>query len=196
MHAMRIFFSVALLSLLFACGSLKKAGGHRSDDIMIISSSKDSKKAKYDSIQIKYAAFLNVEPNVITNGRLYRFIDKWLYTPYKWGGVDKNGIDCSAFLQSLLAEVYTIHIPRTSVQQFFNQRVEKFRSTHYLSEGDLVFFRTMDNTIVSHVGLYLHNNMFINASSSKGVSIASLEDPYWKKRYIAAGRVRTAVAVK
>ena len=196
MDAMKMFFYAALVSLLFACCAVKKVGGRRSDDMIIISNSKDAKKAKYDSIQIKYAAFLNVQPEVITNGRLYRYIDKWLYTPYKWGGVDRNGIDCSAFLQSLLEEVYTIHIPRTSVQQFFNQRVEKFKSAHYLSEGDLVFFRTMDNAIVSHVGLYLHNNMFINASSSKGVSIASLEDPYWKKRYVAAGRVRTAAPVK
>ena len=62
--------------------------------------------------------------------------------------------------------------------------IDKFGSSNYLSEGDLVFFRTEDDKIVSHVGLYLGNRMFVNAAVSKGVSIANLDDPYWKKRAI------------
>jgi lipoprotein Spr len=147
-------------------------------------------KPVYDTIQLKYAGYLKVQPGELKETALYHFIERWLHTPYKWGGVDERGIDCSAFLQRLFADVYMVQIPRTSIQQFFAERVELFTSPRYLSEGDLVFFRTMNNKLISHVGLYLHNDMFVNSSSSKGVSIASLKDPYWKKRYIAAGRLK------
>lgn len=148
-------------------------------------------KSVYDSIQLKYASYLKVQPGQLKEAALYHFIERWLHTPYKWGGTDERGIDCSAFLQKLYAEVYFIQIPRTSIQQFFTERVERFKSSEYLSEGDLVFFRTMDNKFISHVGLYLHNDMFVNSSSSRGVSIASLKDPYWRKRYVASGRLKT-----
>ncbi len=197
-----LFFFLATLS----CGTSKKAPSVWGESLSVpeplkkVSSTVklDTTRAlvNYDAIQVKYAKFLKVNPSVITNGSLYYFIDKWLGTPYKWGGVDANGIDCSAFLQRLLAEVYTIQLPRTSVEQFFAQRIERFKSVRYLSEGDLVFFRTMDNKIISHVGLYLHNNMFVNSSSSRGVSIASLNDPYWKSRFVAAGRLRSNPVVK
>jgi hypothetical protein len=141
-------------------------------------------------LQIKYAGYLQIDPSNITNLSLYKFIDRWLYTPYLWGGVDERGIDCSAFLQKLLAEVYFVNIPRTSVEQFYTNNVEKFRSTDYLSEGDLVFFHTIAERPISHVGLYLQNGMFVNSSSSKGVSIASLKDPYWKKRFVGGGRIK------
>ena len=144
----------------------------------------------FDSIQVKYAAHLKVNPDLISNIRLYNFIDNWMYTPYLWGGTTKRGIDCSAFMQRLLHDVYNIDIPRTSVQQFFDEWIERFGSKDYLSEGDLVFFKTMKGKPISHVGLYLTNRMFVNSSSSQGVSIASLDDPYWKQKYVAAGRVR------
>lgn len=183
--------------LLTACGTSKKPTRY-SGNVVIISNPEGvaKKPTVFDTIQVKYGKYLNIEPEKITNGRLYHFIDKWLHTPYKWGGTDEKGIDCSAFLQRLLAEVYTLHIPRTSVQQFLTQGVERFSSVKYCSEGDLVFFRTLPDTYVSHVGLYLSNNMFVNSSSSKGVSIASLNDPYWKKRYVAAGRVKVAAKKK
>jgi lipoprotein Spr len=192
--------------LLISCGSSRKTARFSGETVVVpetreVVASKPVHKAfepasKYDPIQIKYAKYLDVEPAIISNERLYSFIDKWLNTPYKWGGVDEKGIDCSAFLQRLLSEVYAINIPRTSVQQFFTNRIEPFSSARYLSEGDLIFFRTMENKLISHVGLYLHNNMFVNSSSSKGVSIASLNDPYWKKRFVAAGRVRVTARKK
>lgn len=202
MHKIKLLI-VLFCFFLVSCGSSKKAPRYSGDVIDRPDGAKSSVNAdtiatapKYDPIQLKYSSFLKVEPAIIRNGKLYYFIDKWLNTPYKWGGMDANGIDCSAFLQRLLAEVYTIQVPRTSVDQFFTQRVEKFKSAAYLSEGDLVFFRTMDHKLISHVGLYLHNNMFVNSSSSKGVSIASLKDPYWKKRFVAAGRLKINPSAK
>jgi lipoprotein Spr len=138
----------------------------------------------------KYAAYLKIDPDSLRNVVLYMFIDKWMKTPYKYGGNDENGIDCSGFIQRLLSDVYNIQVPRTSAQQFFTKNVEPFHDNTYFSEGDLVFFCTVPGNPISHVGLYLHNRYFINASTSSGVSLANLDDPYWKKRFVAAGRVR------
>ena len=145
---------------------------------------------KYSPLQVKYAQYLHIAPEKITNTGLYAFIDEWLYTPYKWGGTNKRGIDCSAFMQEILKQVYGITIPRTSVDQFFHDYIDRFGSTEFLAEGDLVFFRTMKGKLISHVGMYLNNRMFINASSSKGVSLGNLDDPYWKSKYVAAGRLK------
>ncbi len=141
------------------------------------------------SIQLKYAAFLRIPPDSISNIRLYSFIDSWLNTPYLWGGTTRKGIDCSAFVQRLLADVYHIHIPRTSIDQFHNNNIDLFGSRHYLQEGDLIFFTTTSEKEVSHVGLYLGNRMFVNASTHFGVCVANLDTRYWKNIYVASGRV-------
>jgi cell wall-associated NlpC family hydrolase len=185
------FFIASLL--LCGCGSSKKSSGNQQIVVSTAPSTTTIPLKSYDSLQKKYAVFLGVEPAQITNIRLYQFIDNWLNTPYKWGGTTKHGIDCSSLIQQLLYEVYNISIPRTSVDQFFTQWIDKFGSTQYLSEGDLVFFRTNQEKIVSHVGLYLGNRMFVNSSSSKGVSIANLDDAYWRKMYVGAGRVKVSL---
>src|SRR5450432_2232718 len=202
-----ILFPVCLL---VACGPAKNINQMQSGDIVLVPKttppapdttstsetltpqpSVDSNWIRYNAaIQVRYAGYLKIEPQQIQNIRLYSFIDQWMATPYKWGGTDAAGIDCSAFIQRVLAEVYNIQIPRTSVQQFFNDWIERFGSAEYLSEGDLVFFRTDNEKLISHVGMYLKNRMFVNSSSSKGVSIACLDDPYWKRCYVAAGRIK------
>ncbi len=197
MDCYKFILSGSLSLLLLSCSSTRKAPRPDNDIVIESSPSKSppfptASAVRYDSLQLKYARYLNTPPAQIQNIRLYQFIDQWLYTPYKWGGDNEKGIDCSAFMQKLLAQVYKIEIPRTSVQQFFTEWIDRFGSTKYLSEGDLVFFRTMDDKIISHVGLYLNNRMFVNSSSSKGVSIACLDDPYWKRCFVGAGRVKLA----
>jgi murein DD-endopeptidase / murein LD-carboxypeptidase len=193
-----IIIGCLLPLLLASCGSSHKATS-QDNTIIVINTQKAApattaetvtSNKTYTDLQVKYAGYLNVTPEKITNTRLYTFIDEWLYTPYKWGGMDKHGIDCSAFMQKLLQQVYNIHIPRTSVDQFFHDWVDRFGSAEYLAEGDLVFFKTIKGKLISHVGLYLGNRMFVNSSSSKGVSIGNLDDPYWKAKYVAAGRLK------
>jgi hypothetical protein len=182
--------------LLASCGSSKKASKSTNQEIVVGTTTTPviiTSPKELDPLQKKYAQYLGVEPAQITNIRLYQFIDQWLNTPYLWGGTTKRGVDCSSLIQQLLQNVYNISIPRTSVDQFFTQWIDKFGSTQYLSEGDLVFFRTNQEKIVSHVGLYLGNRMFVNSSSSKGVSIANLDDAYWKRMYVGAGRVKVSL---
>jgi cell wall-associated NlpC family hydrolase len=143
-------------------------------------------------LQKKYSVYLGTQPGTITNIKLYRFIDEWLNTPYLWGGMDKRGIDCSAFVQKLLSDVYRINITidRTAVDQFFAKWIDRFASTKSLAEGDLVFFKTIKGRPITHVGFYCGNGKFINSSSRLGVSFGNLEDPYWKSKFVAAGRIR------
>jgi len=104
---------------------------------------------------------------------------------YRLGGSGGGYLDCSAFVK-LVYEELGIKLPRSSVEQFqVGIPVER----EELLPGDLVFFKTRGNRI-SHVGIYLGDNRFIHISSSrKRISIDSLDDPYYKKRYAGAKRV-------
>lgn len=180
-----------LLSLASCSGSRKTANQYQTMVVKPVDANATVANTSPEKRTItKYAAYLKIDPDSLTNVVLYTFIDKWMKTPYKYGGIDENGIDCSGFIQRLLNDVYNIQVPRTSAQQFFTKNVEPFHDNSYFSEGDLVFFCTVPGNPISHVGMYLRNRYFINASTSSGVSLASLDDPYWKKRFVAAGRVK------
>lgn len=170
-----VILSTSLI-LLFACGSSKNAA---------------TTTPVYDSIQMKYAKYMNVKPAAITNLRLYRFVNEWEGTKYVWGGTGKTGIDCSAFIKELLASVYSVTMPRTSLQQFYTKDIVAYPTLEFLAEGDLVFFREPGQDTVSHVGLYLQNDWFINAEKTKGVKISNIKTTYWKQRLFAGGRVKT-----
>ena len=184
--------SLSLLILLASCsGSRRSTNQYETIVVKPVDPNAAVANASPEKRTItKYAAYLKIDPDSLKNIALYNFIDKWMKTPYKYGGNDENGIDCSGFIQRLLGDVYNIQVPRTSAQQFFTKNVEPFHDNSYFSEGDLVFFCTVPGNPISHVGMYLRNRYFINASTSSGVSLASLDDPYWKKRFVAAGRVK------
>jgi cell wall-associated NlpC family hydrolase len=117
-------------------------------------------------------------------------VDKVMYTakryidvPYKWGGTDPSGFDCSGFTHYVMIH-QGIVIPRTAELQY---QTGTWVSRDGLKPGDLVFFTTYKPG-PSHVGIYLGNNQFINAGSS-GVYITSLSNPYYAPRYIGARRV-------
>lgn len=136
------------------------------------------------SQQFKYSILLDVEVEKITNTDLYDLIDQWLGTPYRIGGFTKRGVDCSGFAQNLVGAVYGMYITRTAREQFGECTPI---SREELQEGDLVFFNTSRG--VSHVGVYLHNDKFVHASTSSGVIISDLKEAYWAKRFVGAGRL-------
>ncbi|MFI5163122.1 MAG: C40 family peptidase [Sphingobacteriales bacterium] len=140
--------------------------------------------APQPSIAEKYAQILGVDPNQIQNGRLYAFIDQWMGTPYKFGGQDHDGIDCSGLSQLLEQEVYAINLPRTTSQQVL---VIKRKYEEELQEGDLVFF-DYDGRKFGHVGVYLQNGYYVHAGS-KGVAIVKLRDTYMYKYFSRCGSV-------
>ena len=134
-------------------------------------------------LQFKYAMMMNVDVESLKNISLLGFIDNWFGTRYKLGGTSKRGIDCSALTGALLLAVYGFNLPRTARQQYdATDHIDKDE----LQEGDLVFFNTHGG--VSHVGVYLENDYFLHASTH-GVTISSLDDHYYAKRFICGGRV-------
>lgn len=136
------------------------------------------------SLQFKYGIMLNVAVERLTNVKLLETIDEWYGSKYRYGGNSKAGIDCSAFTGILMTAAYGSTLPRTAREQYATcQRIEK----DDLQEGDLVFFNTTGG--VSHVGVYLDNNKFVHASRSSGVIISDLNETYFSKKYIGAGRV-------
>jgi cell wall-associated NlpC family hydrolase len=119
----------------------------------------------------------------VTQKLLGRLHD-WQGTRYAWGGNSKAGIDCSAFVQSTYQELFAIELPRsTSAQRQVGQRI----SMRFLQPGDLVFFRPTWKT--RHVGIYLGDDQFIHASTTKGVTRSSLKAHYWRKHLTEARRV-------
>lgn len=135
------------------------------------------------TLQFKYAMMMNVEVESLKNVSLLGFVDDWFGTRYRLGGTTKRGIDCSALASALLLSVYGFNIPRTARQQYdATEHIDKDE----LKEGDLVFFNTHGG--VSHVGVYLENDYFLQASTH-GVKISSLDDHYYSKRFICGGRI-------
>ena len=135
-------------------------------------------------IQFKYAQLMNVEVETISNTRLYEVIEEWWATRYRYGGTTKKGIDCSAFTGTLINETFGLVLPRTARNQY--AQCEKV-SRDGLQEGDLVFFNTRGG--VSHAGVYLNNGYFVHSSVSSGVTISSLNEAYYSRKFIGGGRI-------
>ncbi|WP_040637512.1 NlpC/P60 family protein [Mitsuokella sp. oral taxon 131] len=137
-----------------------------------------------------YAALLGKSMPEISRGSNYiarRVVSdsmNYLGVPYVFGGTTPSGFDCSGYVRYVFANA-GIYLPRTADAQY---ECGYPVSTSELQAGDLVFFSTYD-VGPSHVGIYLGDGEFINASSSQGVSIASIYSSYWGSCYIGARRV-------
>lgn len=145
----------------------------------------------FNTLQFKYAQLLDTDVEAITNLSLFKEIENWWGTRYRYGGATKAGIDCSAYAGTLVHSVYGIVLPRTSRDQYADCiKLDK----EEMQQGDLVFFKTGRN--VSHVGLYLGNGYFTHASTSIGVTISNLSETYWNNKFIGGGRITVPAATE
>jgi hypothetical protein len=144
----------------------------------------DIEKANW--LQLKYSIKMDVAVEEITNISLLQKIDDWWGTPYCLGGSSKNCVDCSFFTLDVMKQIYNVDLKRTAAQQY--EQSSKIEWAE-LKEGDLIFFKTEGRRNISHVGIYLTNNKFAHASTSQGVTISDLADPYWQRRLYSLGRV-------
>ena len=122
----------------------------------------------------------------IGKSQLMSAILNWLGTPYRFGGTSDNAIDCSAFVLTIYREVGDINLPRTAREQF---KIGTAVNRSELQFGDLIFFHTRRHAFISHVGIYLGDNLFAHASSRYGVTVSSLESTYYNNRFIGAKRL-------
>ncbi|MDO4216816.1 MAG: NlpC/P60 family protein [Bacteroidales bacterium] len=118
------------------------------------------------------------------NEKLYAVIDRWFGTPYLYGGCSTSGIDCSCFVDKVFSEVYGITLHRTASDI---QKDVTLISRNQLREGDIVFF-TNSNGKVSHVGIYLKDDLFAHSSTSRGVTVSQLSNTYWNAHFYKGGR--------
>lgn len=120
-----------------------------------------------------------------TKTALSKYFREWEAVRYKFGGLSKQGVDCSGFVYLTFLNQFGIKLPRNTALQ---SKIGETIAQDQLRTGDLVFFKTGFSSR-RHVGIYLDHRKFIHASSSRGVTTSSLDSKYWSTAYWTAKRL-------
>lgn len=126
---------------------------------------------------------LQEPPPTVVRQALLAQHQRWAGTPYRIGGNNERGIDCSALVQNVYRDTFNMQLPRTTRGQVHEGRSIDRQA---LEAGDLVFFRPPGR--YDHVGIYIGDGYFLHASSSQGVIISRLDNSYWQRYYWQARR--------
>ncbi|MFV0575447.1 MAG: C40 family peptidase [Vibrio sp.] len=132
----------------------------------------------------QHSAYVQNTPSASKKAEFKQLYHSWSGVPYQYGGDSKSGIDCSALMQVTMSSLYQLNLPRTTALQV---KQGSYISRNDATFGDLVFFKTGWNQ--RHVGLYIGDKQFMHASSSKGVIISRLDNPYWASKFWQFRRV-------
>lgn len=112
-----------------------------------------------------------------------------LGSPYKAGGIDKKGFDCSGLVFVTFKNVDII-LPRKSIDM---SKMGRVICKDEIRKGDLIFFKTNGKNKINHVGLVVDVNddeiKFIHSSSQLGVIISSTKEAYYGKSFAQANRI-------
>lgn len=113
---------------------------------------------------------------------------QYLGVPHCMGGTSMKCIDCSGLLVTVFAK-QGIQLPHSSEEQARYGKI--IAGMDKLKKGDMVFFINSykTNRLITHSGIYIGDNKFIHTSTSKGVTITSLNDSYWSDKFIFGTRV-------
>lgn len=182
-------FCVALTALsMSSCGSSRHTASHKTKPSGRYESTTHRTKPSGGKTTQKAPRHIDMSvagDNPVT-AKLLSEADQWIGTPYLWGGNDNKGVDCSGFVLQVYLRSLEISLPRNSEKQMlYCNRIAK----EEMVPGDLVFFTVRGGDRVGHVGMYIGGNNMVHASSSKGVIITSLDNPYFVRNYYSSGRV-------
>ena len=123
--------------------------------------------------------------SVVVPASMGKIIAGYLRTPYKSGGMNKDGIDCSGLIHVVYKQYNGTRLPVNSGKLFNNLRSVEYENIKY---GDLIFFN-LNGAGISHVGIYVGNQKFVHASKSRGVIISSMKENYYRNAFKGARRV-------
>lgn len=156
-----------------------------------LASCSSSKEKAANVVEVPVISFDNLNK---PQKRLVAEAESWLGTPYKYAGDEKGtGTDCSGLVTRLYLDMFGMKLPRNSAKQAeycIPLKAEEVET------GDLVFFATgKDTTKVSHVGVMLDRINFIHASSSKGVVVSKVTNPYYVRTFRMYGRIPQMTAL-
>ena len=131
--------------------------------------------------QAQQSAVYNSHP---ARNRMVQIATSTVGTPYKWGGDSpRKGFDCSGLMSYVHKNALGMKIPRTTAKQRDSSRTIPYQQ---LQPGDMLFFKTGSKT--NHVGVYIGNRKFVHAPSrGKRVTVASMDNSYWHKRFVKFG---------
>ncbi len=177
-------FLIILGSILISCTSANNRPAPTQDLSKSITPAKSSTphiKNNAPSQKATPKATLNSES---IKAALQRHYNEWKGVNYKYGGINKNGIDCSGFIYITFKNLFDINTPR-STKLLANSG--NFIQKSQLQPGDLVLYKT--TATVRHVGIYYGDNKFLHASKSRGVMVSDMDLDYWRSRYWQSRRV-------
>ncbi|MBW6479020.1 MAG: C40 family peptidase [Bacteroidales bacterium] len=184
-----IFSSCIVLFFLHSCTYLRETPSYREAELQERRETRQRARTGVTPAESafyeEYSGILGYSLNGTENPVLLREVAGWLGIPYRYGGTTKAGADCSGFAKMVYLEVYGINLERVTVNMAQNSRRIGKRN---LREGDLVFFR-INGRRISHVGIYLSNNKFVHASTSRGVIVSDLDEDYYSRNFAFGGRV-------
>ncbi|HZK61243.1 MAG TPA: C40 family peptidase [Anaerovoracaceae bacterium] len=148
--------------------------------------SRDEKKKMDDFMHVGTGKALDTHST--TPDEIIKTARQYLGVPHCMGGTTKKCMDCSGLLATVFAS-HGIKLPHNSEEQARYGKI--ITGMENLKKGDLVFFIRSYRTskFITHSGIYIGNNRFIHTSSSDGVTITSLNDPWWNQRYLFGTRV-------
>jgi probable lipoprotein NlpC len=113
---------------------------------------------------------------------------KYEKTPYRYGGLDRNGLDCSGLIYASFKDALGVSVPRTTGALYvWAEKIPNEKA----QPGDLLFFKTDNTGKISHAAIYLGNGRFIHSASAgpaTGVIYSGLDERYWARSYAGAGR--------
>ncbi|WP_230390901.1 C40 family peptidase [Reinekea sp. G2M2-21] len=116
--------------------------------------------------------------------RLEKVYANYKGSPYRYGGTDRSGFDCTGFIGVAFSDAFNMSTPRTTEKISISGKPVR---RDQLQAGDILIFKTSVKQL--HAGIYTSDGQFIHASTSQGVIKSNLNNPYWHQRYVKARRL-------